>query len=726
MKLDKRISAFSAVAAGIALLALVFFSADPVHAGKDGLAAPHHKADSVRRYNRLVHEKSPYLLQHAENPIHWFPWGPLAFETARRENKPIFLSIGYSTCHWCHVMENESFDDPQVAQRLNDAFICIKVDREELPDVDQMYMSVVNAMTGRGGWPMTVVMTPERIPFFGATYLPREQLLATLTDLAAAWENEPQKIAAVGKSVMAFLEKSAAIKAGGVALEDALFQDVFHKYERELDPEHGGFGLAPKFPPALRLQVLLRIALRSGDARPLESVVFTLRQMARGAVYDHLGGGFHRYTIDRAWRTPHFEKMLYSQALLASVYLEAFQATRDPLFEAVARGTLDYVLRELTGEEGGFHSAQDADSEGEEGRHYVWTDAELKSILDEAQYRRFIEVYGVTREGNFGDENKRANVLYLKNSAAWKDKSAPEIRAAHAALTAARKQRPPPLKDDKVITAWNGLMLDAFARAHQVLGEARYLAAAQNAARFIAKHLYSEGKLLRRYRDGEARHPAPLDDYAYLVQGLIRLYESDFDPAWLEWAVKLQKKQDELFWDPEAGGYFLSEKNAHHLPVRGKTFADGARPNSNAVAALNGIRLHGFTLEKDFQEKATTVLTLAAARVIDTPRGHAQMLLALDYYLDRAKEIVVVGPAHSPEKNKILKIIRTGFFPNKILGYVPNGAQSRFAIFSGKLSLKEETTVYVCENSICKFPTTDPDQVLTLIEDRKTYTLNGP
>ncbi len=689
-----------------------------------GTAVAHAADGAAKRSNRLVHEKSPYLLQHASNPIHWFPWSPLAFETARRENKPVFLSIGYSTCHWCHVMESESFDDEQVARTLNEHFICIKVDREELPDVDQMYMSVVQAMTGRGGWPMTIVMTPERIPFFGATYLRRAALLRTLDELAAAWKNEPAKIAAVGEGVMAFLKESAAIQAGDVALEDAIFRDVFAQYENDFDPQHGGFGRTPKFPPALRLQVLLRMALRSGDARPLDRVVSTLRRMARGGVYDHVGGGFHRYATDRAWRTPHFEKMLYSQALLASVYLEAFQITQDPLFEAVARDVLDYVLREMTGKAGGFYSAEDADSEGEEGRYYVWTEAELKRILDAEEYGRFVEVYEVTPEGNFGDENERANILYLKDGALWKDKSDPFMKSAQMKLRAARQQRPAPLKDDKVLTAWNGLMLGAFARAHQILGDSRYLAAAQNAARFLATHLYSEGKLLRRYRDGEARHPASLDDYAYLIQGLIHLYESDFDEAWLDWAVKLQEKQGTLFWDAAVGGYFLSEKNGHLLPVRGRTFADGARPNGNAVAALNAIRLHGFTLQKAYLEKAKTILTLAAQRTIDIPKAHAQMLVALDFYLDRAKEIVVVGPADSPKKNSVLKMLRSRFIPNKILGYVPNGAQSDFAIFSGKVSLKEDTTVYVCENSICKFPTTDPVQALDLIEDRETYTLN--
>ena len=707
MKNDAKLSPVFLLAIACTLLTLAFMNGSPA---------------SASRYNRLVHEKSPYLLQHAENPIHWFAWGPEAFATARRENKPVFLSIGYSTCHWCHVMENESFGDPEVAQRLNENFICIKVDREELPDVDQMYMSVVQAMTGRGGWPMTVVMTPERIPFFGATYLPRDDLLQTLAGLGEAWVNEPEKIAAVGKSVMAFLEESAVIKAGGVTLEDTLFKKVFAHYERNFDPEYGGFGLAPKFPPVLRLKVLLRMALRTGDARPLDIATFTLKQMARGGIHDHLGGGFHRYATDRAWLTPHFEKMLYDQALLASIYLEAFQATRAPLFEAVVRDTLDYVLRELTGKEGGFYSAQDADSEGEEGRYYVWSDAELKRVLDEKEYRRLREIYAVTVEENF--DGQGAHILHLQANSTWKDKAGPVAQSLHAKLRAARKQRTPPLKDDKVITAWNGLMLDALARAHQVLGDARYLAAAQKAARFIRNHLYREEKLLRRYRDGEARHPASLDDHAYLIQGLLSLYESDFDEAWLEWAVQLQEKQDALFWDAKAGGYFLSGQNASLLPVRSKTFADSARPNGNAVSAVNAMKLHGFTLEEKFLTKAQTMLKLAAERVDATPAAYAQMLVALDFHLDRAKEIVVVGPAESPEKKAVLKTLRSRFLPNKVLAYTPNGAKNKFAIFSGKGSLRGDTTIYVCENNVCKLPTTDPVQALALVEDRKKFTLN--
>ena len=680
---------------------------------------------SSKKYNRLIHEKSPYLQQHASNPIHWYPWGEDAFKAAVAENKPIFLSIGYSTCHWCHVLEKESFENQEVADLLNESFISIKVDREELPDVDHIYMSVVQAMTGSGGWPMTVVMTPDRQPFFGGTYFPRDQLIHILNTLNTSWAKEPEKIKAVGAKVQEFLLSTNEISTGTVPLNEEILKKHYQQLVKRFDAEYGGFGVSPKFPPTMQLKVLLRIAHRTGDKKALAMVETTLNHMARGGMYDHLGGGFHRYSTDRAWGVPHFEKMLYNQAGLSSIYLEAFQITGNPMFESVAREILDYVLREMTASEGGFYSAEDADIEGEEGVFYVWSAEELKNLLTQKEYEKVTKIFGVTESGNFGSLNEGTNILQFQGNFDWKIKSDVGVRSIHQKLFAVREKREHPFKDDKIITAWNGLMLNSMAQAYQVLGDEKYLAAAKNAARFIKKNLYQNGKLLRRFRQQEARHPGGLDDYAFLIQGLITLYEANFDEAWILLAEKLQQKQDDLFWDHQSeGGYFLSEENANFLPVRKKEFGDGARPNSNAVTALNLLRLYNFTFEKKYILKAQKVLSSAGDRMNRFPTGFSQMLIALDFFLDRSKEIAVVGPRESPEKDAILKMLRTRFVPNKVLAYAPPKITSRLTILQDKYADQGKTVVYVCEKNICKYPTEDMNKVRELVENRKRYSLN--
>jgi len=679
---------------------------------------------AAKNYNRLIHEKSPYLLQHAQNPVHWFPWGEEAFQAALAGNKPIFLSIGYSTCHWCHVLEKESFENQEVADLLNENFISIKVDREELPDVDRIYMSVVQAMTGSGGWPMTVVMTPDRQPFFGGTYFPRDQLIKILVALQKAWARQPEKIKAVGTKVQAFMESANEISTGTVKLDEEILKKHYQQLTLRFDSEYGGFSNAPKFPPTMQLKVLLRTARRTGDKKALAMVETTLENMARGGIYDHLGGGFHRYSTDRVWLAPHFEKMLYNQAGLSSIYMEAYKSTQNKMFASVAHGILDYVLREMTADTGGFYSAEDADSEGEEGVFYFWSLDELNKTLTPKEVEKVSAIYGVTGGGNFDSRKKRTNILQLKKNVSWKIKSEPAVKTIHEKLFAAREKRVHPFKDDKIITAWNGLMLDSLAKAYQVFEEPRYLKAAQNAARFIQRHLYKNDKLLRRFRQGEARHPGGLDDYAYLIQGLITLYETDFDERWVQWARRLQNKQDDLFWDSKTGGYFLSEKNANFLPVRKKEFADGARPNSNAVAVLNLFRLYNLTFAKEYQQKAKKVLSLIGDRMDRFPTGFAQMLIALDFYLDRAKEIAVLGPRDSAEKNAIIRMLHTRFAPNKVLAYSPPKGNSGLAILEDKYSGKGQTVVYVCENNICKYPTGSLKKVQELVDERKRYSLN--
>jgi uncharacterized protein YyaL (SSP411 family) len=681
-------------------------------------------SSSPERYNRLIHEKSPYLLQHADNAIYWYPWGEEAFSAARAENKPIFLSIGYSTCHWCHVLEKESFENQEVADLLNRNYISIKVDREENPDVDKFYMSIVQAMTGGGGWPMTVVMTPDLIPFFGGTYFPRDQLIKILKALDSAWDNQPEKIKSVGEDVSRFIEASNNISAGTASLNEDIFKIFYKRMVTIFDPKNGGFGRAPKFPSTMKLRVLLRIAHRTGSEKSLAMVESSLEHMARGGMYDHLGGGFHRYSTDRIWLVPHFEKMLYDQAALSLVYLEGYQLTQNKMFESVARGILDYVLKDMTGLKGGFYSAEDADSEGEEGTFYVWSGKELKKNLTQAEYKRAEKVYGVSSKGNFGDLGKRASILHLQKGIPWEVKADPAIQLIHKKLLSVREKRVRPIKDDKILTAWNGLMLGSMAKAYQVLGDEKYLVAAQKAAEFIKSHLYQNEKLARRFRAGEVKHTATLDDYAYLIQGLMALYEADFDVRWIHWARKLQEKQDDLFWDADSGAYYYSEKLGNFLPVRNKGFNDSARPNSNAVTALNLLKLFNFTFKDDYINKSRKILSVSSSSMIKAPEAFTQMLIALDFYLDRSKEIAVVGPADSLETEAILKTLRARFVPNKTLAYSQPNTKALLPILEDKVTAEGKTTVYVCENNVCQFPTGDLIKIQELVFDNKKYTLN--
>ncbi|MBT3875251.1 MAG: thioredoxin domain-containing protein [Nitrospina sp.] len=680
------------------------------------------EAFSLESYNRLVDEKSPYLLQHKDNPIHWYPWGEEALEAAVRENKPIFLSIGYSTCHWCHVLEKESFEDEEVAALLNEAFICIKVDREEHPHVDQFYMNVVQAMTGSGGWPLTVVMTPEKIPVFGGTYFPRNELMRIIGAIGSAWIEQPGKIKEVGDAVRKFIEAGDRVSTQSVTLDEKLLKDLYKKSLISYDAENGGFGLAPKFPPTMKMRLLLRIAQRTGDKHAIKMVQTTLSNMARGGIYDHLGGGVHRYSTDPIWLVPHFEKMLYDQAALATVYLEAYQVTKKPIFESVARGILDYVLTDMTGPQGGFYSAEDADSEGEEGTFYVWSDAELKKNLTLKEYQLAYKFFGVTSGGNFEESGK--NILHLQKENNWKANESAEVKNLKKKLLELRAKRERPFKDDKVLTAWNGLMISAMAKASQVLKDSRYLIAAQKSASFLKTQLYEKEKLARRYRAGEAKFTASLDDYAYLIQGLFDLYEADFDEQWLSWTSHLQKKQDELFWDKDRGGYFFSEAEGSLLPGRNKRFEDNARPNSNAVSALNLLKLYNFTLHKPFRKKAKTIFSLAGDMMNRTHNAFSQMFIALDFYLDRSKEVIVVGPKKSHEKESILQMLRDEFLPNKTVGYISPDAKSSFPVFENKTTAEGRTIVYVCENNVCKYPTEEIAKARELVQDNKRYPLN--
>jgi len=691
--------------------------------------------------NHLAGEKSPYLLQHVHNPVDWYPWGAAAFGKARREHKPIFLSIGYSTCHWCHVMARESFENAAVAEILNAHFISIKIDREERPDVDRVYMTYVQATTGGGGWPMSVWLTPDLKPFFGGTYFPptdkwgRPGFPTILGRIAEAWRNDRQTVAASAESALDYLQgATAGKKSGATTLDPAWFADAYARVRDSYDAECGGFGGAPKFPRPVVPDFLLRYHARTQEPVARDMVLVTLRKMAEGGMYDHLGGGFHRYSVDARWHVPHFEKMLYDQAQLVSTTLSAYQITRDPFLARIARETLDYVLRDMTGPEGQFYSAEDADSDipGQPGQHaegafYVWTRAEIQALLPGREGELFAYHYGVKPDGNVQDdphgEFPGKNVLYVAHTVeatAAKfllDAAETEALLASARRTVfeAREGRPRPHRDDKSIVAWNGLMISAFARAYQVLGDADYLAAAQRAAAFIRQNLVDEatGGLWRRYRDGEAAIAGYADDYAFLIQGLIDLYEAGFDASHLAWAIVLQARQDEGFWDAGHGGYFSTTGEDESVLLRMKEDYDGAEPSPNSIAVMNLLRLAQMTIQAAYAEKAEKTLRAFCADPQRLSQTMPAMLSALDFHLSQPKQILLAGERTSAATQAMLAGIHRRFLPNKILMLADGGPEqamleSHFAFLGSIKPADGITTATICQNHTCQLPVTDP------------------
>ena len=679
-----------------------------------------HPNGTPKFINRLISEASPYLLQHAHNPVNWYAWGPEALETAKAESKIILLSIGYSTCYWCHVMEEESYESEQVAEILNRDFIAIKVDREERPDLDKIHMDAVVAMRGHGGWPLNVFLTPDLGPFWGGSYFQKEQFLDILDQIRTVWEKEPEKIEQSGSRLSQYLKTQNQLVKGPVVLDEKILKTGYDSLASSFDGEFGGFGWAPKFPPSMRLQLLLRIAHRTDESMALEMVEKTLDHMARGGIYDHLGGGFHRYSTDERWLVPHFEKMLYDNASLAWTYLEAYQVSGKTMYSSVVREILDYVLKEMAHAGGGFYSAQDAGAVGEEGAFYVWHTSELRELLSPQEFSLFEKVYGLGEPNNFEDG---AYILNLQDEYDWKIKANPLIRSAHHKLLVARQARPLPIKDDKILTAWNGLMIATMAKANQVLGEVRYLEAARHAAYFLKQNLVADRGLLRRYRNGEATFDGYLDDYAYLISGLLTLYETDFDLSWIDWARELQAKQDQLLWNQQLGAYYFSRAGDPHLIRRSVDFVDGARPNSNAVSALNLLRLFALTSHAPYQEKAKALLTANGGNLSRQPGAFAQTLIALDYHLDRSKEIAVIGASNNADTQAVLSWLQSSFNPNKTLGAGLPAQSDTLALLARKPMIKGKTTVYVCEDTICKWPTSDLTQVKRLVSDIKTYSL---
>jgi uncharacterized protein YyaL (SSP411 family) len=743
--------------------------------------------------NRLAQEKSPYLLQHAHNPVDWYPWGEEAFAKARWENKPIFLSVGYSTCHWCHVMAHESFEDEETAAIMNREFVNIKVDREERPDVDRVYMTFVQATTGGGGWPMSVWLTPDLKPFVGGTYFPPEDRYGqpgfkkVLERIATAWKENHEKIIEQGSKIVAALQESQSAAADAGKIDSSVLDRAYEQIARSFDPKEGGFGNAPKFPRPVTLNFLTRFSARTrgigfqpisgenrqdADAtaagkRAVEMALFTLRKMAAGGMHDHLGGGFHRYSVDRYWHVPHFEKMLYDQAQLATAYLDAFQILGDPHlnplpgqgeadakapvrveFESVARDILDYVGRDMTSKEGGFFSAEDADSpavaggddpghgKSAEGAFYIWTKKEIDAALGGAA-EIFDFHYGVQSHGNAPEgsdpqhEFRGQNILIERHSAAETakqfEKSEHEIRKLLARsrekLFAIRAKRPRPHLDDKIIAAWNGLMVSAYARAAQVFDEPRFLEIATRAANFIRKELWDDsGKtLFRSYRDGRSAVEGFADDYAFVIQGLLDLYEASFDVESLKFATQLQETQDHLFFDEKNGGYFSTSGKDKNVVLRMKDDNDSAEPAASSVAALNLLRLSQFYGDKQLEEQARKTIDAFATTLSHFPSAMPQMLVAFDFSSSKPRQIVIAGKKDAQETKAFLTEVRRHFLPKTIL-LLADGAEGQKYLGEKNEAIRAmspldgKPAAYVCENFTCKAPVTDPKQLAGLLK----------
>jgi uncharacterized protein len=702
--------------------------------------------------NRLVHEKSPYLLQHAHNPVDWYAWGEDAFAKARRENKLIFLSVGYSTCHWCHVMAHESFESEEVAAVMNREFVNIKVDREERPDVDRVYMTFVQATTGGGGWPMSVWLTPDLKPIVGGTYFPPEDRYGqpgfkkVLERIAAAWKDNHDKIVEQGDKIVAALRESQSTPKAEGKIDAAILDAAYRQIERSYDPKEGGFGSAPKFPRPVTLNFLSRFYARGPESesgkQALEMTLFTLRKMAAGGMHDHLGGGFHRYSVDRYWHVPHFEKMLYDQAQLAAAYLDASQITKDQQYESVARDILDYVARDMTSKEGGFFSAEDADSlfghgksDHGEGAFYIWTKKEIDAALGDAA-EIFDFHYGVQPHGNAPegsdpqDEFRGKNILIERHTIAETakqfEKSEDEVRQSiersREKLFAIRAKRPRPHLDDKIIAAWNGLMISAYARAAQVLDEPRYLETATRAANFIRKHLWDESKktLFRSYRDGRSAVEGFADDYAFVVQGLVDLYEASFDVEWLKFATQLQETQDRLFFDEKNGGYFTTSGKDASVLLRIKDDNDSAEPAASSVAALNLLRFSQIYDDKQLEDRARKTIDAFTTTLSHFPSAMPQMLVGLEFSSSKPRQIVIAGKKETPETKALLREVRRHFLPKTIL-LLADGAQGqkylgeRSEAIRAMSMVNGEPAAYVCENFTCKTPVTNSNQLADLL-----------
>ncbi len=691
--------------------------------------------DGGPKYNRLVFEKSPYLLQHAANPVDWHPWGPEAFEIAKKRDLPVFLSVGYATCHWCHVMEHESFEDEALAKYLNENFINVKVDREEMPHVDQVYMTVTQGMNnGRGGWPMSVMMTWDRKPFFSGTYFPKTDFESIAQNVIRLWKGEERnKLTDMADGITEQL-RALANSASGELPDAKVLDEAFAYFESTYDNQYGGFGgppnYAPKFPKPHDYALLLRYWKRSGSKRALEIVERSLTEMRLGGMWDQVGFGTHRYATDREWLVPHFEKMLYDQALLAMANIDAYQATGKAIYKQTAEDIFTYVLRDMRAPEGGFYSAEDADSEGEEGKFYVWSNEDLKKVLGDEDGEFFIKLFHFEPEGNWVEEahpnvKTHTNIPHLKGTVAEnaerlkmkESELAAKIEMARQRLFAAREKRIHPLKDDKILTDWNGLMIAALARGGVAFRKPEYTQAAEDAAAFVLKTLREpNGRLIKRYRDGEAGLPAHLEDYAYLLWGLVELYEASFDPQYLKESKALAQILFKRYWDPTNGGFFMTADDGEELIVRSKEVYDGAQPSGNSVATLNLLRLARLTGDTTLEERAKDTIKAFSKDLTENPGAYTVMLQAIDFLTGDTREIVVAGKEGAADTQAMLDLLQLRFDPNKVVLFKPDGpagaALSKVVNYVENHGSKDgKANVYVCRNFACQLPTTEIEKV---------------
>lgn len=684
-----------------------------------------------RRKNRLALETSPYLLQHQHNPVQWYPWGADALRKAREENKPIFLSVGYSACHWCHVMEHESFENEEIAEILNEHFISIKVDREERPDIDGIYMEAVQMMTGQGGWPMSVFLLPDSRPFFGGTYFPpddkwgRPGFRNVLLKLAEIYRTRKGDLQGNAENITMNLRQMGVVESATGALKAEWMERAAQELKERFDASWGGFGRAPKFPPSMALMLLLRHWRRNQDQELMKMVEGTLQRMALGGMYDQLGGGFHRYSVDDYWLIPHFEKMLYDNALLTRVYVEAFQATGSAFYRSVAADTLDYALREMTSSGGGFYSAQDADSEGEEGKYFVWRPEQIREILGKDAADVFCRFYGVTEQGNF--EGKTSALFIQKPPRVFAEEERigeaellDILQRARTKLFDARERRVKPSLDDKILTSWNGLMIGSMALAGRVLDRAAYVEEASKAADFILDNMRDDRGLLRSHRQGVSKFNAYLDDYAFLIVGLVDLYEASFDPRWIRAASALAREMIARYWDEEEGAFFFTAHDHEELIVRRKMTQDGAVPSGNSMAALGLLRLARLSGEVEFAERGEGVLRSFGEYLGRAPAAFHMMLVALDFYLDTPMEVAIVGERGAEDTRAALRAVGSSFIPNTVLALKSESfaeeADAAVPLLQGKSMVDGRAAAYVCENFTCKEPLTDMNALKKAIQ----------
>ena len=668
--------------------------------------------------NHLVNETSPYLLQHTENPVDWYPWGEEALQRAKVEDKPIFLSIGYSACHWCHVMAHESFQDERVAAILNEHFVSVKVDREERPDLDRIYMSAVQALAGRGGWPMSVFLTPDGQPFYGGTYFPptprygMPAFVDVLLAVADAWQNRRQELLDGSRQLVASIERQTMV-LGGVKRETVKRETlaaVFGNLRRGFNQEHGGWGGAPKFPQPMALEFLLRYHHTTGDSEALQMVTHTLGAMARGGMYDQLGGGFHRYSVDDHWTTPHFEKMLYDNAQLARVYLHAWQVVGDQFYRTIAEETLDYVVREMTDHAAGFYATQDADSEGEEGKFFVWTPDQIRDALgDEAD--EFMAAYGVTRHGNFEGKNILEFVGDMDRR--------PALAESRRRLFEVREQRVHPGRDDKVLTAWNGLMLVAFAEAGRALDRDDYRLVAERSADFLSRELRQEnGRLLRTWKAGKAKLNGYLEDYAYLIEGLLELYQTTFEPRWFVAAQELAETMIAHFQAPD-GGFYDTSDDHETLITRPRDLQDNATPSGNAMAVTALLKLAGLANKLRYADMAHQALAQMQSLMAQYPLGFGQWLQALAYALSQPREIAIVGDPQAAGTQALLSVVRSGYQPFQVVALGEPTAQCpAVPLLRDRGLLDGQAAAYVCRAFTCQTPVTEPEGLRAQLEQR--------